>query len=201
MLYKGKIIIVDTSSLKEALLQEFHCTKMSGHASTLKTFMWVSLNFWWRGLKRDVKAFVAKCPTCQQVKYCTTPPAGLLQPLPIPSHVWKDITIDFIMGLSTLKGLTTIMVIVDRLTKFARFGVLPAEKFTDMVIKLYNFPKTIVSNCDLIFLNQFWHHLFKCSGTMLNRFTPYHPLTDGKSKVVNRVLKQYLRCFTNDKPQ
>nr|GEW79153.1 retrovirus-related Pol polyprotein from transposon 297 family [Tanacetum cinerariifolium] len=85
---------------------------------------------------------------------------GLLQPLPIPTAVWEDVSIDFIMGLPIFKGLTIILVMVDHFTKYAHFGTLPtsfnaskvAELFMDMVVKHHGFPKTIVSDRDPIFV-------------------------------------------------
>jgi hypothetical protein len=49
------------------------------------------------------------------------PYPGLLQPLPIPTEVWCSVGIDFITGLPKSEGFEVIMVIVDRLTKFAYF--------------------------------------------------------------------------------
>jgi putative transposase len=44
--------------------------------------------------------------------------AGMLQPLPIPSGKWEDISIDFITGLpNTSRSFDSIWFIVDRLTK------------------------------------------------------------------------------------
>ncbi|GJZ40818.1 ty3-gypsy retrotransposon protein [Tanacetum coccineum] len=84
---------------------------------------------------------------------------GLLQPLPTPNRVWEDVSIDFITGLPNYKGLTVVLVVVDRFNKYAHFGALPTsfnmskvvEVFLDMVVKLHGIPKTIVSDRDPIF--------------------------------------------------
>ena len=47
-------------------------------------------------------------------------PTGLLQPLPIPSHPWTDVSIDFIERLASYAP-DVIMVVVDRLTKYSHF--------------------------------------------------------------------------------
>ena len=48
--------------------------------------------------------------------------AGLLQPLSVPGWKWEEVSMDFISALPTsVKGYDSIWVIVDRLTKVARF--------------------------------------------------------------------------------
>ncbi|XP_008239126.1 PREDICTED: uncharacterized protein LOC103337735 [Prunus mume] len=42
------------------------------------------------GMKHDVQKMVAECHICQQHKYETVTPAGLLQPLPIPDKLFVD---------------------------------------------------------------------------------------------------------------
>lgn len=56
---------------------------------------------------------------------------GLLQPLPIPfpSQVWQDISMDFIEPLPPSKGKSSILVGVDRLNKYAHF-LLPTYPYT-----------------------------------------------------------------------
>ena len=115
---------------------------------------------------------------------------------------------DFIIGLPMSKGSTTILVVVDRLSKAAHFGSLPfsftivsiPNIFTNMVVKHHGFPLSIVSYKDSIFLSKFWQTLFPLSGTTLKYNSAYHPQTDGQTKVVNRCLEQYLRAFTHQNP-
>jgi hypothetical protein len=67
---------------------------------------------------RDVSEYVALCDTCQRAKAEHQRPAGLLQPLMIPEWKWKEIRIDFIIGLPRAQaGNDSIWVIMDRLTK------------------------------------------------------------------------------------
>ena len=73
-------------------------------------------------MKREIARYVSECDTCQRVKARHFKPAGMLQPLDIPSWKWEDISMDFIVGLPpTSKGYDSIWVIVDRLTKSTHF--------------------------------------------------------------------------------
>jgi hypothetical protein len=113
----------------------------------------------------------------------------------------------FITDLPKSEGKSVIMVVVDKLTKYAQFCALShpfkasivTTAFMDIVQKLHGTPKIIVSDRDPIFTGNFWIELFSCLGTQLAHISSYHPQYDGKIKIVNKCLEGYLRCFVSYK--
>ncbi|PKI77579.1 hypothetical protein CRG98_002033 [Punica granatum] len=130
-------------------------------------------------------------------------PAGLLEPLPIPERPWENVSMDFIVNLPKSEGCQTLIVMVDRFSKYATFiptkKDCPAEEaarlFMKHVIKYWGVPTTIVSDCDPRFTGRFWTELFKLLGTSLNFFTSLHPQTDGQTERVNALLELYLQHY------
>jgi len=59
-----------------------------------------------------VHGFVRGCAICQHNKTEYLHPAGLLQPLPIPTHVWSDIAMDFVEGFPQVGGKSMILTVI-----------------------------------------------------------------------------------------
>ena len=92
-------MVPNDSDLRDAVLYEAHRSKFSIHPGSTKMYMDLKRQYWWRGMKRDVTNFVAKCLICKQVKADHQRPGGELQPLPIPDWKWDHVTMDFVTGL------------------------------------------------------------------------------------------------------
>jgi hypothetical protein len=143
---------------------ELHTSPVGGHSGLFKIYHRVKTIFFWDGLKNDVQRFVVECLVCQKNKVETIKTLGLLQPLAIPSQHSEEVSMDFITGLPKSEGKSVIMVIVDRLTKYAHFCALShpfkastvATAFMETVQKLHDNPKIIVSDRDPIFTRHFW---------------------------------------------
>lgn len=198
------------TELKEKVMKEGHNTTYSIHPGGDKLYKDLKLMFWWNNMKREVAEFVARCLTCQKVKSEHKRPQGTIQPLPVPEWKWDDIAMDFVVGLpKTAKGFTKVWVIVDRLTKVAKFVPMKdnwsmeqcGKVYVDQVVRHHGVPSTIVSDRDSRFLSHFWEALQKAFGTDVLKSTAFHPATDGQSERTIQTLEDMLRACALDYPK
>jgi len=209
LLFKGKIMLPNDPDLLHQIMEEFHSSKIGGHAGVNRTIARVGAQFFWNGMRKDIRKFVRECTICQQAKVDHVLPAGLLQPLSIPQQIWEAIAMDFVVQLPLSHGFSTVFVVIDRLSKFAYFipmkadcnSKVVAEAFINNIVKVHGFPKTIVSDRDRLFISSFWQQLFKAQGTTLSMSSSYHPQSDGQTENLNKTLEMYLRCFVFENPK
>ena len=167
--YKGRLVLLPTSTLKTPILQELQSLAIAGHSGFQKTYARALHSFFWLGMKKDIYHFISECDICQCNKGEVIKTQGTPQPLPIPTSIWTDISMDFIAGLLKAGNKSIIMVVVDQLSKYAHFCSFPhqftlainAQLFLNRIFKLHDMPTSIVSNRDPTFTSKFWQDLFK----------------------------------------
>jgi hypothetical protein len=153
--FKNQLVVPKVPELRQLILDEAHNTRFSIHPGSNKMYQDLKQRFWWTKMKIEIAKYVARCDTCRRVKVEHLKSAGMLQPLPIPSWKWEDISMNFITGLpKTSRGFDSIWVIVDRLTKSAHFVPVKtnyrASRYTKIyvvqIMSLHVIPKTIVTD-------------------------------------------------------
>nr|GEW16251.1 putative mitochondrial protein [Tanacetum cinerariifolium] len=169
---KEKVVVRNDLELRKELVQHFHDEAVGGHSGAHVTIKKLESLFYWKGIKKMVNQIIRDCNVCQRQKPDLSAYPGLIQSLIIPERIWKEISMDFIKKLPKSHGKSMILVVVDKLSKYAYFISLThpftasqvAQVFLDQVYKLHGLPESI-------------------------------------TEVVNRSLGCYLRCMCGEKPK
>ena len=200
----GRIVVPADMQLE--IMQLHHATPVAGHFGWSRTLDLISRQFWWPGMRRDIKSFVSSCTSCQGNKASNKRPFGLLTPLEIPDSRWHTVTMDFIMDLPTSSsGYDAILVFVDKLTKYVHLAPTTksctAQEVSDLflthIFQYHGMVKALVSDRDPRFTSNFWQsfcarlHIKPCFSTA------FHPQTDGQTERTNRVVEEVLRHTIN----
>jgi hypothetical protein len=204
--FKGRIVVPD--SMQREIIENHHSSISAGHFGENRTLTAINRHFWWPRMHEAIATFVAECPSCQQNKASRKRPYGLLQPLQSPDTRWHTLTMDFITDLPTTStGNDTIMVIVDKLTKYVI--LIPTTKtctsedacrlFMQHVYPFNGIPKVLISDRDTRFTANFWKAFCKRLQMDHRYSTAFHPQTDGQTERTNTVIEEVLRHFLDGK--
>jgi hypothetical protein len=72
-------------------------------------------------MKHDIELYITDCAVCRQAKSEHNGLPGKLQPLPISDQAWTVICMDFIEGLPKSQHYDTILVVIDKFSKYDHF--------------------------------------------------------------------------------
>ncbi|KAJ1596994.1 hypothetical protein NDA14_002766 [Ustilago hordei] len=196
--------------LRFMVMTQCHDGITAGHVGRDATIKAAQRHYWWPNMTAWIADYVASCPVCARYKAPRHRPYGLLQPLATPDRPWGSISLDFIEGLPPSKKYDSktydsILVIVDRLTKFAILA--PTHKTVTAkqtavllyghMIRLFGYPDHMVSDRGRQFISGAWKAFAEQMGVKHSLSTAYHPQTDGQTERVNQVIEQYLRMYCN----
>src|SRR5882757_4997454 len=154
-------------------------------------------------MSRDIKQYVSTCNICKKAKPQRHTPIGLLQPIPIPSQPFEVVLMDFIPELPLSNGFDNILVIVDKLTKYAIFipttntitEVGTAELFFHHIISKFYILRQVIMDRDIRWQGEFWKEICNRMGMTRSLTTAYHPQADGQTEVLNQSLEISLRSY------
>ncbi len=159
-------------------------------------------------MARDIQLFVLACSVCAISKTSNRPPAGLLQPLSVPSRPWSHISLDFVTGLPPSQGNTVVLTVVDRFSKATHFIPLPkipsaretAVAVIDHVFRIHGLPMDVVSDRGPQFISKFWKEFCRLLGATVSLSSGYHPQSNGQTERANQDLERVMRCLVSQNP-
>ena len=175
----------------------------NGHPGRDRLHSTMSLQFFWKGMHRDVEAHVNNCSFCTLRKANNRAMYVPTQAYDVPDYPFEFIHIDNIVNLpQTLRGNKHILVIKCRLTKWIEVIALPnlkaatiAQALISEVYARHGTPRVIVSDRGTEFLNS----TMKYVDWLLQQYhiytTPYNPQANGQVENQNRTLKDMLANY------
>ena len=166
--------------------------------------------YFWPTLWHNVEIYVKDCNWCLALKAIRHKPYNDLQSLPVLTHCWKDLLIDFVTGLPISfnwkrDSYNSFLVIVNWLTKMVHYKPVKitfnapslAKVIIYVIVWHYRLPNSIVTNRDLVFTSKPWSSLFYFFGIKQRLSIAFLPQTDGQTKRHNSIIEVYLRAFVN----
>ena len=152
----------------------------------------VGRKYYWPSLKKDVKAYIQECDICLASKAVRHKLYRDLQSLFVPTHQWKNLSMDFVIGLplsADWKGdsYNFILVNVNRLIKMVYYKLVKvtinalglAEVIIDMVVQNHGLSNSIISDQRAIFTSKFLSSLCYFLGFKRKLSTAFYPQTNG----------------------
>ena len=186
------------------MIHDNHDLAIAGHRGYIKTYSKIARTYFWPNMNKDIRKHVQECDICQRTKPSNHLSAERLHPLPIPERSWESIGMDNLGPIpKSASGKDMILIVIDRLTKMARF--IPtnssvtnkkiANLFLREVFRHHGLPSNIISDRDPRFTAKFWDALQKALGVQLLMSTVADPPIDNQSKAVVKIIQKLLKSF------
>ena len=181
---------------RETVINEHHRLTHDGvnrmHAS-------ISSRFWWKGMRKQIRAHVRSCVPCQKAKATLHSRAHLTRPKTFRKP-WDVVGIDFFGPLPrTSSGNRFVLTVVDAFTRFTILFALPeatseaACKALKFIFCIFGFPRVIHSDRGSQFTSRLFQHICQRLRIKHTVTPPWHPQGNGFTERFHRFLKVRLR--------
>ena len=194
------------------LISRHHNDLLAGHLGIKKTCELLARKYFWPSLQHNVETYVKGCDVCLALKAVRHKPHDNLQSLPLPTHWWKDLLMDFVTSLPISTNwkedsYESILVIIDRLTKIVYYEPVKitidapglAEVIINVVVRHHGLPHSIVTDRGSLFTSKFWSLLCYFLSIKRRLSTAFYLQINGQTKRHNSTMEAYLRAFVNFK--
>ncbi len=197
------LLIVPNELRKEAL-RLIH-EKESGHLGQHKSILKAEDYFYWPNLRKDMKAFVRECITCQQLKMSS----GLQQQwqeLPPADQPIERVSIDITEMGSGAIGQKYVLTVIDHISRFVNFYPISTRTAEgviselDMVAEACGAPRVLLADNAREFSSEKLKAWCREKGIRLVHSTPYHPQGNSINERMHRTMKAVLTTLCKGQP-
>ncbi|UYV76601.1 hypothetical protein LAZ67_14001425, partial [Cordylochernes scorpioides] len=198
-------LLVVPRHLRQELLKNFHDSPTAGHLGFTKTYDRIRKKYYWPGMYRTVRRYVAHCSDCQRRKHQPQLPSGHLQPIPVPEVAFEKVGMDLLGRFPTSEGGNRwIIVCTDYLTKYAITKALPtsesmevAKFFIEDVILKHGAPRELITDRGRNFTSSMISDLNNQCRITHRKTTAYHPQTNGLTERLNKTIADMLSMYVD----
>jgi len=192
-----------TEDQKIQKIKELHENPLGGHHGLTRTFNKMYEEHNWKGMRKQIKQFIKKCPNCQKNKTATRTPKEPMVITSTATRAFEKIFLDVVGPLPrSHSGNAFILTLQDDLTKFAWASPMEnheantvAQHFVTKFVCLHGIPQSLVTDCGTEFLSNVFKEVCKLLKIRQTSTTPYHPQSNGSLERSHRSLAEYLRNF------
>ncbi|HLP81323.1 MAG TPA: reverse transcriptase domain-containing protein, partial [Nitrosomonas sp.] len=189
--------------LRYYVLRAFHDPPIQGHCGMTRMFQNMRQRVVWRGMKRDIGAFVQECNICARFK--SNRNKVPLQPYTIPNAPFDTVSADIIGPVpSSRLGSMYILAIQDQLSRWVQFVPLRdtlsetvARAFLSRWVCTYGVPRRVLTDQGSNFVSALFREFLRFLGSKPVNTCAYRPQSNGANERSHRDLHTYLAMFLN----
>lgn len=201
--------LVAPEDVRRDVLSLAHDAPMAGHLGSHKTRDRIWQTFYWPGMCKDIRRYVASCATCQR----TVPKGSVrrvpLEKMPLVDVPFRQVAVDLVGPIrpSSNRGHSYILVQVDYATRYPEATPLKkidtatiAEALWEMWTRV-GIPERVISDNGSQFTSGVMdevHNLLTINGV---HTSPYHAMANGLVERFNGTLKQMLKRLCKEQPR
>jgi len=194
--------LVVPMSMRDEILHQMHNAVLSGHLGEKKTREKLLQQFYWYGVREDIRNWVRKCDTCGSIKTPSKTARAPLGKMPVGAPMDR-LGIDVLGPLpETPRGNRHIIVVTDHFSKWTEVFPVPdfmaatcARVLLNDVISRFGCPYDVLSDQGRNFESQLFAELCDLLEIRKVRTSPGHPEGNGLTERFNKTLVAMIKAY------
>ncbi len=195
--------------MRRLLLKQNHDDFHANHFDVKRTLELLKRKYYWFAMSQDVKKYVNACFACHRIKTIKHKFFEQLQSIFMLKKSRLEWIMNFIIDLSfnvnRRVAYDSILVLVDRYTKYARYirtkqNWIAVQLVDAMIEELFikcEIFEVIITDRESLFISKYWSAFCYHLKLALRYSIAFHSQTDDQTERQNQTLEQYLRNYVN----